>query len=154
MARRNTRIPPRSQPRQMNLDRIQDTSDTVRNTAPEQVSPNYTQSQSVPPPFSGEAVASPFITRSEFALFWKIVKIIGGLFLPVATIIWYAASIYFNVDNLQKDVKEVKDKTQILIENNITQDFKLNSLELSVTNVKVQVDSQMQKGSHNRVPNK
>lgn len=155
MARRNTGYQSTRSPHQINLERIRDTSDTIRSTTREEVSANYTQSESVPPPFMGGQTDTPYITRSELGLTWKIAAIIGGLFLTVGVpLIWYAATLGNNVDNLQQDVKEVKDKTQILIESNIKQDIKLNSVELSVTNVKAQVDSQMQKGSDSRASNK
>ena len=148
------RRPSQMNPSQINLDQIQDTSNTIDSTATGQVSPNNTQSQSVPPPFSGDAAASTFITQNDVAKLWNLVKNIVGLLVPVATIIWYAAYIYFNVGNLQKDVNEIKDKTQVLTETNITQDLQLNTLELSVTNVKAQVDSQMQKSGDSLAPNK
>jgi hypothetical protein len=153
MARRNTAYQPRRSPPQTDLDRVQDTSDTMRSATREELRTNYTQPESVSPPFRGRTDPA-YITWLELASIWKIIKVIGGVIFTVAPLIWYASRLDNNVDNLQQDVKEVKDKTQNLIESNIKQDVKLDSLELSVTNVKAQVDLKMQKDSHNRMPNK
>jgi hypothetical protein len=154
MARRNIGYQPRRSSPPINLDRVQDTSDTMRSTTREEVSTNHSQTESVLPPFRGDQTDSIYITWPVITLIWKFIKIIGLVIGIVAPVIWYASRLVNNVDNLQQDVKEVKDRTQTLIESSIKQDVKLDNLELSVTNVKAQVDLKMQKSSHNHLPSK
>lgn len=155
MGRRKGGYPPQRSHRQMNLERIRDTSDTIHSTKGEgEGSADYRHSESIPPPFKG-IEQGQFITKSDLGLTWKTGAIISSVFLAIGVpVIWFAASLNSNVDNLQKDMTDVKDKTQTLIERSIKQDGRLNSLDRSIADLKSQLVSTTPNSTSNETVNK
>jgi len=127
---------PRTPRRYVDLDGKLDTSGTQSNGGITGRDQNiYKKSEEVPPPFRGED-GSGFIRKSELSFTWKVAGIIGAFFLSIGfPVIWFASGLSKDVDNLSKEVVEIKNTTNKLLEGSIRSEERLNSAEKSIDSI-------------------
>lgn len=122
-----------SQPgkRLTNLDSIPDTSETEPENQPSSISrqDEYDEHVKVSPPFKGDH-RNRAITWADLGYTYKVVAIVGGLFLAVgAPTIWFASKMSTKVDNIETAVHEIKQTTESLTSATIRNTSKIENIE-------------------------
>ncbi len=115
--------------KQINLDNL-DTSGTVNEkTVSATQGFEYDDIVKVPPPFKGDK-GNQAITWSELSYTWKVVCIIGSLFMVIGVpSIWFVSKIESKVENIENNVSDIKQTTQELTKTTIINASKIESIE-------------------------
>lgn len=131
---KHPKIPNKGQEYRNLLDQARDTVNTFGGPKPEgSQKSKYNETTPVEPPFKGDGGSENYVTHSEVRLTWKVAGVLGLIVLGVVVpSVWFASTINSSVNGLQKDVKDVKTKTERLIESSIRQDDRLDSLSTSI----------------------
>ena len=155
--RRGNKPRPPQKTRGVDLDHVADTSATNEGPLSEIKRRNASSEayEKIDPPFKGMGDRETPITGSTVGLIWKVGIGIAAFFITVVIpVVWFASSLNTNVETLQSDVKEVKDKTAELVSNSVKHSQRLDGLERSVSEIGRNLSSNRMNESSRRAPNK
>mgnify|MGYP001147441028 CR=1 FL=1 len=127
---------PNQMVRRVALEHVQDTGATTENVSAERQSKRQRKEnyEKLDPPFRAPEQNE---TPIDWATLRPVLKIGGGIigfFLTfVLPIVWYASKVDSNVDSLQVDVRDVKQRTEELVKDSIQQRGRLDNLERTIS---------------------
>lgn len=150
MARKSKQIPQMAGTRRIDLDHIQGTSDTTTNPVDLQVEGKKIQSdnfEKVDPPIK-KASTSSFIEWSEVSFTTKVVLWLAPILLGLG---WYASLLYFKVETNQSDIKGIKGKVEQIVEHSIKNSVRIDSLEKTLNNPRMDFQNHENKTFKNPV---
>ena len=156
MAKQRRYNPQYNKRKQLNLEEVSDTSETLDNKFSYGSSRKdaYEKVDEVPPPFEGER-SQKFITWSDISLTYRIIAIACGIILTVVVpSIWFASGLNTKVTNLKEDVTEIKQATKNIVETSIKNTNRLNHIEKDLDEVKHKIEKNTHFNYSQPKPNK
>lgn len=118
-------FPPVPRRQKVNLD-AQDISGTgIERSSSDQTKDGYDDIIEAPPPFKGER-KDRFVSLSDISITYKVA---GFFFVVVTPIIIFFSRMESKVENIENDVKDIKQTTQNLTETSIKNSTKIDNFE-------------------------
>lgn len=134
--------------RRIRLDSIPDTFGTTEDPLSEPIAKGKrsTDFEPVDPPFKSPEKRALSEVWQELSPFVKFGGSIGSFFIVIVLpAVWYLSRLDTNVDTLKSDVRDVKQRTDVLERSAIRQDERIGYLEKDFTNTKSNTNRSVQK---------
>jgi hypothetical protein len=134
--------------RRISLESIPDTGGTIGDPVSARIAKRQRSAEfeSVEPPFKSPEKKTLFMDWQELSPFIKFGIAIASFFIAIVVpAVWYMSKLDSNVDTLNTDVRDVKQRTDELGRNAIRQDERIGYLEKTVGNAKLDTTRNSQK---------